>query len=293
MAERIPGIHYFSANFETNIAAPLDARSTVVNQYELVNESLPYPYLGMIVAVTADNNPLNNGVYILKDLPSTILNNWEKLAESSYETGTTIESVTFTGTTQVIKLNNGVQFETDINWLELAGNQFLVGVTNHTFQLLVNNDFTGTTISAITGETVYMADIHYGTTHKLGKFNIIVVDLSEIWLNNHFLINLPELTSGQGGAIYKIIVKRNGIVDLTKSLMVYSETNKIYSANVKTMYNNSYFLPLETLESVELIWDGVDFLVSNIVKQEYVGLNPENFASLDNSNYVIRDINDL
>lgn len=293
MANRIPGVFNFSANFETKIAAPLDARSTVVNQSELTDGSLPYPYVGMVVAVTSDSSSSNNGLYILKATPATILSNWEKLAESDSETGTTISSVELIGTQQIITLNNGDTFETDLNWLELAGNQFSAGVTNHSFQKIIKTDFTGTTISAITGETVYITDIEYGTELQPAKMNIIVIDLDDTLDENHFLVNMPTLINNEFGIIYKFIVKRNHLLALHKNLMIYSENTKIYSANVKTAYNNSYFLPLETLESAELIWDGNDFLVTNIVKQEYVGLNADNFINSDNSEYVIRDIDEL
>ena len=66
MANRVPGVFNFSANFEALIAAPLDARGTVVNYSELTDSSLPYPYLGMVVAVTSDATATNNGLYILK-----------------------------------------------------------------------------------------------------------------------------------------------------------------------------------------------------------------------------------
>lgn len=77
---RQKGTYEFSANFEVLKQAPLDARLTVESKSELTG--LPFPYLGMLVAVINDSNPENNGLYVLTgDDPekADVLENWQKI----------------------------------------------------------------------------------------------------------------------------------------------------------------------------------------------------------------------
>lgn len=83
---RIKGLAPFSANFEPQIATPLDAREIVQYQSDLIsttvwqaNDGIVYAYKGMKVVVTDDPTPANNGLYYLKDEDYTILSNWEKV----------------------------------------------------------------------------------------------------------------------------------------------------------------------------------------------------------------------
>jgi hypothetical protein len=55
-------------------------------------------------------------------------------------------------------------------------------------------------------------------------------------------------------------------------------SDKIIAANINTKLTNSgYFFPLEPLESVELLYDGYDWLVVNTQKQQYVQATPINY----------------
>ena len=291
MANRVPGVFNFSANFEALIAAPLDARGTVVNYSELTDSSLPYPYLGMVVAVTGDATATNNGLYILKALPATVSGNWYKIAEGTV-TATVITGTTYNGTQQVIYLSDGSSFTTDINNTQLTTAQYANGISNHSFEVLSGGGsgsatYSGTTYALLTP-----------TVAPPAKLNVIVIDgLSSA--GNGFLVELPTLASNQGGIIYKIIAKDTSGVDPGKYLMVHS-TDRIISVNAKTKVGSDYFLPLETMESVELIWDGSDYLVTNLIKQGYTSLNAKNFLSLDSNvdplfdvGFIERSINNL
>jgi hypothetical protein len=86
---RNKGISSFSANFEPQIAAPLDARFLVAYKNDLTsattwlaNNDLIYTYKGMIVSVYNDSTLSNNGIYRLKDDDYTIESNWEKILNS-------------------------------------------------------------------------------------------------------------------------------------------------------------------------------------------------------------------
>lgn len=290
MANRVPGVFNFSANFEALIAAPLDARGTVMNYSELTNSSLPYPYLGMVVAVTSDATPSNNGLYLLKAAPATVSGNWVKISEGG--TVPYITGVTYNGTQQVITLNDGSTFTTDINGTQLATAQFANGISTHSYEVLTGGGVNSVIYSGTTYQTLVP------TITSPAKLNVIVVDnISSA--GNGFLVELPSLGSNQGGIIYKIIAKDISSLDPNKYLMVHS-TNRIISVNAKTKVGTDYFLPLETMESVELIWDGFDYLVTNLTKQGYTSLNAKNYLSLDSNidplfdtGFIERNINNL
>jgi len=282
---RVPGVFNFSANFEALIAAPLDARGTVVNYSELTDSSLPYPYLGMVVAVTSDATTSNNGLYLLTATPATVSGNWFKLGSG----GVTITGVTYSGTVQTIGLSDGGSFTTDINDTQLTGVQYSTGISTHSYQYIDDAAFTGTTIS---GQTYGIVDL-VGTA----KLNIVVLDVTSGHSYDH-LVNLPTLTINDAGILFRIIAKQANLSDLSKFLLVFSEINRIIAPSIKTEYNGSYFVPLETMESIELIWDGYDWLVTNINKQPYVALNAENFVNMNanplyTTDYLERDINNL
>jgi hypothetical protein len=59
---RTTGTFTFPSNFEVTKAAPLDARASTPLKSELTDGSLPFPYLGMLVAVTEDSTS-NTGLY--------------------------------------------------------------------------------------------------------------------------------------------------------------------------------------------------------------------------------------
>jgi hypothetical protein len=292
MANRVPGVFNFSANFEALIAGPLDARSTVFEVVELTNSTLPYPYLGMTVAVTSDPDPQENGVWILKALPATIKSNWYKLSDSGSDT--TVTGYTFNGTVATIQLSNGNDFDIDINDVQISGLQYSVGISNHSYELIT----TGWTQEIISGDTYNTHGLVFGDLTQAAKLNVVVIDLNTSE-DNHHLVYLPTgVTTNDAGVIYKIIAKSSNNTNLDKYLMIYSPDLRIIATNIKTKYNDSYFLPLETMESVEIIWDGYDYLVTNMVKQGYVALNAKNFIEMDpnidplfDTCYIQRDIN--
>ena len=80
---REKGTLNISANFEPQIAAPFDSRIVVDTYADLTAEDTfistdgnNYAYVGMIVSVVADTDSNNNGIYLLKALPTTSAENW-------------------------------------------------------------------------------------------------------------------------------------------------------------------------------------------------------------------------
>lgn len=74
-----------SANFEAQIAEPIDARGRVALKSDLTNpatwqakDGLTYAYIGMPVSVYADPTTANNGIYRLNAADFTVATNWRK-----------------------------------------------------------------------------------------------------------------------------------------------------------------------------------------------------------------------
>lgn len=213
--------------------------------------------------------------------------------------GSGITGFDFNGTITTIELRNGDLYTIDLNEVQISGSQYSVGISNHSYQL-ITTDSADWVEKTINGDTYNVHGLIFGSTKQPAKQNIVVIDLYT-HTNIHHLIQLPEeLTVKDAGVMYKIITKSSYNTNLNKYLMIFSSENRIISANIKTIYNNNYFLPLETMESVEIIWDGYDYLITNMVKQGYVSLNAKNFIEMDpnvdplfNTCYIQRDINEF
>jgi hypothetical protein len=207
--------------------------------------------------------------------------------------GNVVTGMTYNQTTQTITLSDGQEFSVDLNETELSNEQYAIGISNHSFQ----NDFDIDT-TTISGTTYNIAPIRYGASLPAAKLNIIVVN--SVTGDDGFLLKLPTgLTLLQAGIIYRVIVKEISI-PIDKYFMVFSDTKRVLSPLIRTKVGSNYFLPLEVLESVDFIWDGYDFLVTNLVKQPYVALNAKTFINLNNdidplfvTDYIERDINSL
>jgi hypothetical protein len=99
---RTNGLSSFSANFEPQVASPLDARHIVETKADLTttsvweaNDGTVYTYVGMIVCVYNDGTPANNGVYYLTAADYTVAGNWEQLGSGgSGDTTSIINSYT-------------------------------------------------------------------------------------------------------------------------------------------------------------------------------------------------------
>jgi hypothetical protein len=207
---------------------------------------------------------------------------------------TNITDYTINGTVLEILLTNDEKFSLDVNDVKIKEEQYSIGISNHSYELIT----TSWEPEIISGETYNTHQLIFGFSEQPAKQNIVVIDLNTSE-DNHHLVYLPtNLTEDEAGIIYKIIAKSSNNTNLDKYLMVFSPDLKIISSNIKTKYNDSYFLPLETMESVEIIWDGYDYLVTNMVKQGYTALNAKNFIEM-NTNvdplfdtcYIQRDIN--
>ena len=85
---REKGIFHISANYEPLKAAPFDARSLVQTKADLlaadtwVINGVAWVYKGMLVAVANDQDPDNNGVYMLVADDYSLEESWRKYADA-------------------------------------------------------------------------------------------------------------------------------------------------------------------------------------------------------------------
>jgi len=129
MADRITGAINFSNNFEVLYEGPLDARLATPEYAQLTDSSIPFPYLGMLVAVTSDATADNNGVYMLTSANSTLESSWTKIGSGSGG-GNPVSAVAYTKADGNLKvtlthdgagdINNPIEYNITIDTYESA-----------------------------------------------------------------------------------------------------------------------------------------------------------------------------
>ena len=84
---RYKGTFSVAANYEPLVGGPFDARQVVETKSDLTDPKIwrqangsIWTYVGMIVVVTSDVDPDNNGLYTLNDKDYTNIANWKKYA---------------------------------------------------------------------------------------------------------------------------------------------------------------------------------------------------------------------
>ena len=76
---RATGDYNFPNSFECRTARPLDARMATPSLSHLSDGSIPFTYPGMVVAVTADATPSNNGLYICSANDGDSASDWTRV----------------------------------------------------------------------------------------------------------------------------------------------------------------------------------------------------------------------
>ena len=113
---RDKGIFNLSANYEPQIAAPLDARTVVDTKQDLIVSTTwlsagsltPYLFNGLLVCVVNDSVDENNGIYMLINADSyNKIDSWRKIADirDIDALNAKIESIVPGGGTGVVNVN--------------------------------------------------------------------------------------------------------------------------------------------------------------------------------------------
>ena len=144
---RNKGLVTISNNFEPTIAQPLDSRLVANTVSDLTDTSYwqsgdlnTYLYEGIAVAVWNDNNPVNNGVYILKDSDYLSIDNWIKVGSDNYGQG-----FTFSNGEVSISL-------TQSSGLTFSNSDLVVNVDDDTIKINQNGKI------QVSGNSVYQSD---------------------------------------------------------------------------------------------------------------------------------------
>lgn len=158
------GLFPLSANFEPNIAAPLDARlvadslsNLTDSQYWSSSDNNVYIFQGITVAVWNDYG--NNGLYILINHDYTDINNWLKVGDSNeeiiYSQGLTLSnnelSISLTQSSGLTFSENDELVVDLDNTLNITNNKLSVSGTSvyqakNSLETSGNYQFTGMTI---------------------------------------------------------------------------------------------------------------------------------------------------
>lgn len=159
---RNKGLVTISNNFEPRIAQPLDSRLVANTVSDLTNpsywessDSNTYLYQGIAVAVWNDNNPVNNGVYILKDNDFEKINNWIKVGSEEYGNGLIFSngevSISLTQSSGLTFSNSDLVVNVDDDTIKINQNGKIQVSGNSVYQsadsLVTNGDKESTGIS--------------------------------------------------------------------------------------------------------------------------------------------------
>lgn len=213
-----------------------------------------------------------------------------------------IESVELDGTTMTFTQQDGSVLTTDLNLLYLVGTQFKKGITTHDFFTMSEIHFTSSSfpLAFPTAVSPPAENIQYKSLTFAdfpAKETTIVLSISSN-ISRHYIFKLPEKTETGSinhlGKRIRVFMKRNSLSDVTKSVMLATSwqnsgnDNRLLSLSANTTVTGlGYFLPLETMEVVDLFWDGDDWIALTTNKQEYSLLAANNFT-VDVSTYINR-----
>jgi hypothetical protein len=219
--------------------------------------------------------------------------------------GSAVTGVTLTNTILEIQNSDSTTVQVDFDPADDA--QSKEGVTTHGFIFLDENSFTGDTFNVIftassNTDTIQVKELQ--VTGFTAKLTYVVLDVVNTGSTENYVVVLPPFVSANDESrVIKFVTKRNNLNNAT-DLMVASKwtsggtQDRIIAANINTkLANAGYFFPLETLESVELLYDGYDWLVVNTQKQQYVQATPVNYLMYGTNgtagSFKNRDINNL
>lgn len=219
--------------------------------------------------------------------------------------GATVTGATLTNT--VLEIQNSDSSTVQVDFDPANDAQSKEGVTTHGFIFLDENSFTGDTFNLIFTTSANTDPIQVKELQITGftsKLTYVVLDVVSTGSTENYIVTLPPFVSANDESrVIKFVTKRNNL-DNANDLMVASKwtsggtQDRIIAANINTKLTNAgYFFPLETLESVELLYDGYDWLVVNTQKQQYVQATPVNYLMYGTNgtagSFKNRDINNL
>lgn len=225
------------------------------------------------------------GVYIKIDNTTALLLQNHPSGGGGGTSGPSVTGVTITNTVLEIQNSDNTSVQVDLD--PSTSSQSKEGVTTHGFLFLDETAFTGTTFDAVFTTSSITDNIQVyelDNSQLTAKLTYVVLDIGSLTtVSQNKVLVLPQLTGSFESKVIKFIMKRNELDD-TMDVMIGSKwisggaSDRIIAANINTKLTNSgYFFPIEPLESVEILYDGYDWLVVNTQKQQYVQATPVNY----------------
>ena len=196
-----------------------------------------------------------------------------------------VTGMTLNGT--ILEIQNSDNTAQSIDFDPSDALQSKEGVTTHGFKFIDETSFNQIPFDALMGTTGtgYSDVMHLEIleTDLTAKTTYVVLDVVNTGSTMNYVLLLPNLSSDYEGKLIKFVTKRNGLVVYNDILVASKWINsgndyRIIATNLKTrVINVGYFVPLETLETTEILFDGFDWLVTDVQKQGYFMYQPGNY----------------
>jgi len=222
---------------------------------------------------------------------SFVLTSTGVIGGTSGSSGSSGESVAVTGLTingTLLEIQNSDSTSASVDLDPATSSQSKEGLTTHGFTFLDETMFTSAQpfhsfFGGISGTYADIKVFELQEVDLTAKTTYVVLDVVETGSTFNYVVILPLLSNDFESKVIKFVTKRNNLNNLN-DLLVGSKWisggnyNRIIATNIKTRLTDyGYFFPLETMESIEILFDGYDWLVVNTQKQQFIQANPANY----------------
>lgn len=230
---REPGQLVFPANFERNIAAPLDAAQKVntlnaltsPDTFRAVNDGIDYSYVGMYTVVVGDSEQ-NNGFYILKQQPTTNIANWVKLQVNSSDQLTTNSKNIIDAINEINEKTGGSS--SNISTPVIANDSTFIQFSEGNPYLTIDNNIVADyeiSLTFVSGDMIYKKNINFIANSKINPLTITHAEISDDEIVNGgdivFDVDVEQVDSTNNITV-EVNVNKEGIVLTSISKHIYS-----------------------------------------------------------------------
>jgi hypothetical protein len=220
------------------------------------------------------------------------------VAQSTHD----VTGIALVGSNLIVYTQSGATLIEDLNDFYLTDAQFKKGITTHDFFTMSQIHFSNSSFPlAFPSATNPPAEQIKLKTFSFADFpakeTTVVVKVVSTDPYHHIIMLPNKLEAGattRAGTRVRFFVKQNSIYTTTKNLMLATTwmnnglNNQLLSLMVNTKVTGlGFFLPLETMEVVDLFWDGDDWIALSTGKQEYSLFAADNYQT-DVSTYINR-----
>lgn len=230
---REPGQLVFPANFERNIAAPLDAAQKVntlsaltsPDTFRAINDGIDYSYVGMYTVVVGDSEQ-NNGFYILKQQPTTNIDNWIKLQVNSSDQLTTNSKTIIDAINEINEKTGGSS--SNISTPVSAGEPTFIQFSKDNPYITIDNNIVADYELSLTfnsDDIIYKKTVNFIANSKIIPLTITHAEVSDDEIINgndvEFDVDVEQVGNTNNITV-EINVNKEGVVLTSISKHIYS-----------------------------------------------------------------------